>query len=54
TSFNGQKQQRIDLNADALYNEKQENFRVWLLKLPISKKQVPESAEQIKPRSSWQ
>ncbi|GJV55940.1 hypothetical protein Tco_1456945 [Tanacetum coccineum] len=24
-SFNGQKQQRIDLNADALYNEKQEN-----------------------------
>ncbi|GKG30734.1 hypothetical protein Tco_0423222, partial [Tanacetum coccineum] len=31
TSFNGQKQQRIDLNADALYNEKQENLRVWLL-----------------------
>ncbi|GJU52246.1 retrovirus-related pol polyprotein from transposon TNT 1-94 [Tanacetum coccineum] len=29
TSFNGQKQQRIDLNADALYNEKQENLRVW-------------------------
>ncbi|GJY12461.1 hypothetical protein Tco_0381770 [Tanacetum coccineum] len=28
TSFNGQKQQRIDLNADALYNEKQENLRV--------------------------
>ncbi|GJT95365.1 hypothetical protein Tco_1090883 [Tanacetum coccineum] len=28
-SFNGQKQQRIDLNADALYNEKQENLRVW-------------------------
>ncbi|GKF34839.1 hypothetical protein Tco_0108039 [Tanacetum coccineum] len=27
-SFNGQKQQRIDLNADALYNEKQENLRV--------------------------
>ncbi|GJV18697.1 hypothetical protein Tco_1367717 [Tanacetum coccineum] len=27
--FNGQKQQRIDLNADALYNEKQENLRVW-------------------------
>ncbi|GJR13683.1 hypothetical protein Tco_0796335 [Tanacetum coccineum] len=27
TSFNGQKQQRIDLNADALYNEKQENLR---------------------------
>ncbi|GJW56594.1 hypothetical protein Tco_0103325 [Tanacetum coccineum] len=26
TSFNGQKQQRIDLNADALYNEKQENL----------------------------
>ncbi|GJY88749.1 hypothetical protein Tco_0503377 [Tanacetum coccineum] len=28
-SFNGQKQQRIDLNADALYNAKQENLRVW-------------------------
>ncbi|GJX74371.1 hypothetical protein Tco_0312966 [Tanacetum coccineum] len=27
---------RIDLNADALYNEKQENLRVWLLKLLIS------------------
>ncbi|GJV99794.1 putative reverse transcriptase domain-containing protein [Tanacetum coccineum] len=27
TPFNGQKQQRIDLNADALYNEKQENLR---------------------------
>ncbi|GKB45534.1 retrovirus-related pol polyprotein from transposon TNT 1-94 [Tanacetum coccineum] len=27
-SFNGQKQQRIDLNADALYNAKQENLRV--------------------------
>ncbi|GKA00649.1 hypothetical protein Tco_0673199 [Tanacetum coccineum] len=26
------KMQRIDLNADALYNEKQENLRVWLLK----------------------
>ncbi|GJV08602.1 hypothetical protein Tco_1346258 [Tanacetum coccineum] len=42
TSYNGQKQQRIDLNADALYNEKQENLRVWLLKLLISKKPVPE------------
>ncbi|GJU27647.1 hypothetical protein Tco_1166268 [Tanacetum coccineum] len=42
TSFNGQKQQRINLNADALYNEKQENLRVWLLKLLISKKPVPE------------
>ncbi|GJW02264.1 putative ribonuclease H-like domain-containing protein [Tanacetum coccineum] len=42
TSFNGQKQQQIDLNADALYNEKQENLRVWLLKLLISKKPVPE------------
>ncbi|GJZ19270.1 hypothetical protein Tco_0555860 [Tanacetum coccineum] len=42
TSFNGQKQQRIDLNADALYNAKQENLRVWLLKLLISKKPVPE------------
>ncbi|GKB05184.1 hypothetical protein Tco_0833379 [Tanacetum coccineum] len=28
TSFNGQKQQTIDLNADALYNVKQENLRV--------------------------
>ncbi|GKG01858.1 hypothetical protein Tco_0306563, partial [Tanacetum coccineum] len=28
TPFNGQKQQRIDINADALYNEKQENLRV--------------------------
>ncbi|GJT96624.1 hypothetical protein Tco_1092142 [Tanacetum coccineum] len=28
TSFNGQKQQRIDITADALYNEKQENLRV--------------------------
>ncbi|GJS57209.1 hypothetical protein Tco_0651993 [Tanacetum coccineum] len=42
TSFNGQKQQRIDLNADALYNVKQENLRVWLLKMLISKKPVPE------------
>ncbi|GJX38116.1 retrovirus-related pol polyprotein from transposon TNT 1-94 [Tanacetum coccineum] len=33
TSFNGQKQQRIDLNADALYNEKQENLRVWEMSL---------------------
>ncbi|GJR60595.1 retrovirus-related pol polyprotein from transposon TNT 1-94 [Tanacetum coccineum] len=41
-SFNGQKQQRIDLNADALYNEKQKNLRVWLLKILISKKPVPE------------
>ncbi|GJW02348.1 hypothetical protein Tco_1561204 [Tanacetum coccineum] len=41
-SFNGQKQQRIDLNADALYNAKQENLRVWLLKMLISKKPVPE------------
>ncbi|GJY87899.1 hypothetical protein Tco_0502527 [Tanacetum coccineum] len=41
-SFNGQKQQRIDLNEDALYNAKQENLRVWLLKMLISKKPVPE------------
>ncbi|GKF78076.1 hypothetical protein Tco_0230546, partial [Tanacetum coccineum] len=47
TSFNGQKQQRIDLNADALYNEKQENLRVWLLKLLISKKPVPESSSLV-------
>ncbi|GKF17817.1 hypothetical protein Tco_0062735, partial [Tanacetum coccineum] len=45
TSFNGQKQQRIDLNADALYNAKQENLRVWLLKMLISKKPVPECSE---------
>ncbi|GJR46288.1 hypothetical protein Tco_1314391 [Tanacetum coccineum] len=50
-SFNGQKQQRIDLNADALYNEKQENLRVWLLKLLISKKPVPECSHQFKPCS---
>ncbi|GJQ89220.1 hypothetical protein Tco_0000359 [Tanacetum coccineum] len=31
TSFNGQKQQRIDLNADALYNAKQENLRAPFL-----------------------
>ncbi|GJR88031.1 hypothetical protein Tco_0212042 [Tanacetum coccineum] len=31
SSFNGQKQQRIDLNADALYNEKQENLRAPFL-----------------------
>ncbi|GJV93682.1 hypothetical protein Tco_1541495 [Tanacetum coccineum] len=42
TSFNGQKQKRININADALYNEKQENLRVWLLKFLISKKPVPE------------
>ncbi|GKA67558.1 hypothetical protein Tco_0767475 [Tanacetum coccineum] len=46
-SFNGQKQQRIDLNADALYNEKQENLRVWLLKLLISKKPVPECSSLV-------
>ncbi|GJW00374.1 hypothetical protein Tco_1555625 [Tanacetum coccineum] len=42
TSFNGQKQQRIDLNADVLYTANQENLRVWLLKMLISKKPVPE------------
>ncbi|GJY21001.1 hypothetical protein Tco_0393567 [Tanacetum coccineum] len=47
TSFNGQKQQRIDLNADALYNEKQENLRVWLLKFLISKKPVPECSKLV-------
>ncbi|GJW35135.1 hypothetical protein Tco_0058055 [Tanacetum coccineum] len=31
--FNGQKQQRIDLNADALYNEKQEKISWGLLKI---------------------
>ncbi|GJR57432.1 hypothetical protein Tco_1499594 [Tanacetum coccineum] len=48
TSFNGQKQQRIDLNADALYNAKQENLRVWLLKMLISKKPVPEWPRSLK------
>ncbi|GJZ00436.1 hypothetical protein Tco_0517865 [Tanacetum coccineum] len=42
TSFNGQKQQRIDITEDVLYNEKQENLKVWLLKFLISKKPVPE------------
>ncbi|GJT51723.1 hypothetical protein Tco_0977880 [Tanacetum coccineum] len=46
-SFNGQKQQRIDLNADALYNAKQENLRVWLLKMLISKKPVPECSSLV-------
>ncbi|GJV98662.1 hypothetical protein Tco_1553914 [Tanacetum coccineum] len=36
-----EKQQRIDITADALYNEKQENLRVWLLKFLISKKPAP-------------
>ncbi|GJR98234.1 hypothetical protein Tco_0270408 [Tanacetum coccineum] len=48
TSFNGQKQQRIDLNADALYNAKQENLRVWLLKMLISKKPVPECHKVVR------
>ncbi|GKC08936.1 hypothetical protein Tco_1000546, partial [Tanacetum coccineum] len=34
--------QTLGLNADALYNEKKENIRVWLLKFLISKKPVPE------------
>ncbi|GJS84069.1 hypothetical protein Tco_0750610 [Tanacetum coccineum] len=49
TSFNGQKQQRIDITADALYNEKQENLRVWLLKFLISKKPVPECSISCNP-----
>ncbi|GJW16933.1 hypothetical protein Tco_0024369 [Tanacetum coccineum] len=48
TSFNGQKQQRIDITADALYNEKQENLRVWLLNFLISKKPVPEWFTKMK------
>ncbi|GJY96100.1 hypothetical protein Tco_0512461 [Tanacetum coccineum] len=39
--IHGQKKQRIDLNADALYNAKQENLRVWLLKMLISNKPAP-------------
>ncbi|GJT51725.1 hypothetical protein Tco_0977882 [Tanacetum coccineum] len=46
-SVNGQKQQRIDLNADALYNAKQENLRVWLQKMLISKKPVPECSSLV-------
>ncbi|GKD36570.1 hypothetical protein Tco_1252079 [Tanacetum coccineum] len=46
-SFNGQKKQRIDLNADSLYNVKQENLRVWLLKMLISKKLVPECSSLV-------
>ncbi|GKE31943.1 hypothetical protein Tco_1451265 [Tanacetum coccineum] len=57
-SFNGH------LNADALYNAKQENLRVWLQKMLISKKPVPECrsslglhgndicSHQFRPRSS--
>ncbi|GJT18230.1 retrovirus-related pol polyprotein from transposon TNT 1-94 [Tanacetum coccineum] len=40
-SFNGQKQQRIDLNADALYNVKQENLKVWLLKHLLISRNMP-------------
>ncbi|GKC83948.1 hypothetical protein Tco_1139665 [Tanacetum coccineum] len=47
TSFNGQKQQRIDLNADALYNAKQENLRVWLLKMLISKMTFEHSSSSL-------
>ncbi|GJT63993.1 hypothetical protein Tco_1015473 [Tanacetum coccineum] len=39
-SFNGQKQQRIDLNADALYNEKQENLRVWTRSLMFTRRLI--------------
>ncbi|GJV70640.1 hypothetical protein Tco_1490635 [Tanacetum coccineum] len=39
------KAQRMDLNEDALYNAKQENRRVWLLKMLISKKPVPECSD---------
>ncbi|GKE19690.1 hypothetical protein Tco_1427267 [Tanacetum coccineum] len=42
TSFNGQKQQRINLSAGGLYDVKQENLRVWLLKKLISQKPVPQ------------
>ncbi|GJU94558.1 hypothetical protein Tco_1319314 [Tanacetum coccineum] len=36
TSFNGQKQQRIDITADALYNEKQENLRAPFLNVQMT------------------
>ncbi|GJV48376.1 hypothetical protein Tco_1438588 [Tanacetum coccineum] len=45
TSFNGQKQQRINLSAGGLYDVKQENLRVWLLKKLISQKPVPQCSE---------
>ncbi|GJT57382.1 hypothetical protein Tco_0992436 [Tanacetum coccineum] len=42
TSLNGQKQQRTNLSVGALYNAKQENLSVWLLKKLISQKPVPQ------------
>ncbi|GKA57141.1 hypothetical protein Tco_0756329 [Tanacetum coccineum] len=43
SSFNGQKQKRIEHNCRLHYTmDKQENLRVWLLKFLISKKPVPE------------
>ncbi|GKG15852.1 hypothetical protein Tco_0358175, partial [Tanacetum coccineum] len=36
TSFNGQKQQRIDLNADALYNAKKENIKAPFLNVQMT------------------
>ncbi|GKF42567.1 hypothetical protein Tco_0125909 [Tanacetum coccineum] len=36
TSFNVQKQQRIDITADALYNEKQENLRAPFLNVQMT------------------
>ncbi|GJW00916.1 putative reverse transcriptase domain-containing protein [Tanacetum coccineum] len=44
TSFHGQKEQQIDLNADALHNEKQENLRVW----PVINVQKTSLSQQIK------
>ncbi|GJU00609.1 putative ribonuclease H-like domain-containing protein [Tanacetum coccineum] len=46
TSLNGQKQQRIDLSAGALYNVKQENLRVWGAEDDIQKP-VPESTLEL-------
>ncbi|GKA30647.1 putative ribonuclease H-like domain-containing protein [Tanacetum coccineum] len=45
-SFNGQKQQRIDLNADALYNEIAGNLQSVVAEIMISKKQLPEWVSQ--------
>ncbi|GKG14083.1 hypothetical protein Tco_0351043 [Tanacetum coccineum] len=50
TSFNGQKQQRIDITADALYNEKQENLRVCRSSLGLHGNDV--CLHQFRPRSS--
>ncbi|GJZ46847.1 hypothetical protein Tco_0600679 [Tanacetum coccineum] len=51
TSLNGQKQQRIDINADALYNEKQENLKVCRSSLGLPWHMTFEHSSSTKPRS---